>query len=72
MEGFKIEDVKLCYELKVFIRCLETAFKRSDFQKFLMCLVIKKCGREFVSKHVVEHLKHSAKLLKHSADLLKT
>ena len=38
MEDFKIESrfVKLCYELRAFTRCLETAFYRPDFQKFLI------------------------------------
>ena len=38
MEDSKIESryVKLCYEFRVFIRCLEAVFYRLDFPKLLM------------------------------------
>ena len=80
MENLKIESryLKLCYEFRAFIRCMKAAFYRPDYQKFLMCPLIKRLGEAFVSKHAVEPLKcsaellkHSGKLLKHSADLLR-
>ena len=80
MENFKIESryLKFCYELRAFIRCLRAAFYRPDYQKFLMCLLIKTFCRVFVSKHAdkplkrsAEFLKHLDKLLKHPAEILK-
>ena len=73
MKDFKKESryVKLCYKFRAFIRCIEAAFYRPDVQKFFMCLLIKRLGRAFLSKHAVEPLERSAELLKHSADLLK-
>ena len=52
MEAFKIESrcVKLCYEFRAFLRCLETAFYRPDFQIFLMHPLIKRLDQA-VSKH---------------------
>ena len=35
-----------------------------------MCLLIKRLGQAFVSKHTVEPFKESAELLKHSTELL--
>ena len=71
--NFKIESryLKLCYEFRIFIRCVKAAFYRSDYPKFLMSPLIKRLGRVFVSKHAVEPLKGSAELLKHSAQLSK-
>ena len=39
MENFKIESryLKLCYEFRVFIRCMKAAFYRPDYQNSLMC-----------------------------------
>ena len=73
MENFTIESryLKLCDEFRTVIRFMKTAFYRPDFQKLLTCPLIKRLGREFVSKHVTEPLKQSAKLLKHSIKLLK-
>ena len=47
MENFKIKSryLKLCYELRVFIRCTTIAFNRPNYQKFLMCPLIKRLGR---------------------------
>ena len=72
MENFKIESryLKLCYEFRAFIRRMKAAFYRPDYQKFLMCLLIKRLGQEFISKHVAKPLKRSTELLKHSAELL--
>ena len=52
MEAFKIESrcVKLCYEFRAFLKCLETAFYRPDFQIFLMHPLIKRLDQA-VSKH---------------------
>ena len=73
MENCKIESryLKLYYELRAFIRCVKAAFYRPDYQKFLMCSLIKNLGQAFVSKHATKPLKHSAELLKHSAELLR-
>ena len=46
---------------------MKAAFYRPDYQNFLMCPLIKRLGRAFVSKHGAELLKRSAVLLKHSA-----
>ena len=72
-ENFKTESryLKLCNELKGFIRCMKAAFYRPDYQKFLMRPLIKRLGQVFVSKHSAEHLKHLAELMKHSAELLR-
>ena len=60
----------LCYEFRGFIRCMKAAFYRTDFQKFLMCPLIKRLGRAFVPKHAAEPLKLSAEVFKHSAEPL--
>ena len=61
----------LCYEFRAFIRFMKAAFSGPDFQKFLMCLLIKRLGQAFVSKHADEPLEHSAELFKHSTEHLK-
>ena len=73
MENFKIESryLKLCNEFRAVIRCIKPAFYRPDYQKLLMCPLIKRLGRAFVSKHAAEPLKGSAKPLKQSAERLK-
>ena len=80
MEKFKIGSryLKLCNEFRVVIICMKAAFYRLDYQKLLMCSLIKRLGRAYLSKHVVlllkgsaELLKHSVKLFKHSAELLR-
>ena len=50
MEDFEIESryVKLCYEFRAFITCMEAAFYKSHFQKFLICSLIKRISRVFV------------------------
>ena len=50
MEDFKIEDryVKLCYEFRAFTRCMDAAFYRPYFQRFLMCPLIERLGQAFV------------------------
>ena len=62
MENFKIESryLRLCYEFRAVIKCMKAAFYRPDYQKFLMCSLIKRLGRVFASKHAAEPLKHSA------------
>ena len=50
---------------------LKVAFDRPDYQKLLMCPLIKRLGRQFVSKHAAEPLKRWAELLKHSAGFLR-
>ena len=74
MENVKIESryVKLCNEFRAGIKCMKAAFYRPDYQKLLMCPLIKRLGRVFVSKHAAEPLEGSADLLKHSAELLRT
>ena len=67
----KKKQRKLCYEFRISIRCIKTAFYRPNYQKFLMCPLIKKLGWAFVSKHATESLKRSAELLKHAAELLR-
>ena len=60
MENFKIEsrDLKLCNEFRTVNRCMKAAFYRLDYQKFLICPLIKRFGRAFY-------------LLKRSAELLR-
>ena len=74
MENFKTESryMKLCYEFRAFIRCMNAAFYRLDYQEFLMCPLIKRLSQAFVSKHAAEPLKRLAKLLKQSAESLKS
>ena len=43
---------------------MKAAFYRPDYQKLLMCLLIKRLGQAFNSKHVAELLKHSVELLR--------
>ena len=62
--------LKLCNELRTAIRFMKLAFYRPGYQKFLMCLLIKRRGQVCVSKQAIEPSKHSVKLLKHSAELL--
>ena len=73
MENFKILNryLKLCNKFRAVIRCMKAAFYRSDYQKLLMCPLIKRPGRAFVSKHAAKPLKGSAELLKHLAKLLR-
>ena len=73
MESFKTESryLKLCYKSRAFIRCVKAGFYRPDYQKLLMCPLIKRLSRAFVSKNVAEPLKSSAELLKHSVELFK-
>ena len=73
MKNFTIGNryVKLCNEIWAVIRCMKAAFYRPDYQKLLMCLLIKKPGYGFVSKHALKGLKESIKLLKPSVKLLK-
>ena len=73
MENFKIESryLKLCNKFRAIIRCMKAAFYRPDYQKHLMCQLIKRLGQVFVSKHTAEPSNLSAELLKHSAGLLK-
>ena len=73
MENFKIESryLKHCNEFRAIIRCMKAAFYRADYQKLLMCPLIKRLGLAFVSKHVAQPLSRSAVLLKYSDRLLK-
>ena len=56
--------MKLCNEFRAVIKCMKPAFYKPDYQKLLMCPLIKRLNRAFVSKHAVEPLKLSAKLLR--------
>ena len=60
MEDFKTECryLKLCCKFRVFIRCMDVAFYRQVFQKFLMCPLIKKTGQAFVLIHAAEPFEH--------------
>ena len=73
MENFKIESryLKLCNEFRPVIRCMKAAFYRPDYQKLLMCPLIKRLGRVFVSNHAAEPFKHSAEFFKHSVEFLR-
>ena len=73
MENFKIESryLKHCHKFRDVIRCMKAAIYRPDYQKLLMCPLIKRLGQAFVSKHAAEPLKDSAELLKHSVELLR-
>ena len=64
MENFTIESsyLKLCNTFRA--GCMKAAFYRRDYQELLMCPLIKRLGRAFVSKHAAEPLKHSARLLR--------
>ena len=55
MENFTIESMhlKLRNEFRAVIRCTKAAFYRPDYLKLLMCQLIKRLGRAFVSKHAV-------------------
>ena len=73
MENFTIESsyLKLCNEFWAVVTCMKATFYRLDYKKLLMCPMIKRLGRPFVSKHAAQPLKRSAELFKHSAELLK-
>ena len=73
MENFKIEsrDLKICNEFRAVIRCMMAAFYRPDYQKLLICPLIKRLDLAFVSKHAAEPLKGSTEILKHSVEVLK-
>ena len=73
MENFTTESryLEVLNEFRTIIRCMKAAFYRPDYQKLLMCLLIKRLGRAFISKHAAEPLKRSAELLKHSAEFLR-
>ena len=73
MVSFKIESryLKLCNEFRAVIRCIKAVFYRADYQKLLICPLIKRLGGAFVSKHAAAPLKGSAELLKQSVELLR-
>ena len=60
----------ICNEFKAVIRCMRESFCRPGYQKFLMCLLIKRLGQAFVLKHAAKPLKRSAELLKRSTACL--
>ena len=67
MENFTIESryLKLFNEFRAVTRCMKAAFYRPYYKKLLMCPLIKRLDRAFVSKREAELLKRSAELLKH-------
>ena len=73
MENFTIERryLELCNKFRTVVRFMKAAFYRPDYQKLLMCPLIKRFGRAFVSKHAAKPLKQSRELLKHSAEFIK-
>ena len=52
----KIESrhLKLCYELRTFIKRIKAAFYRPDYQKFLIYPLIKRLDQAFATKYVAE------------------
>ena len=72
MEILIIESryLKLCNEFTAVIRCMKSAFYRPDYQKLLMCPLIKRLGRVFVLKHAAKPLKRSAVLLRFKRKLI--
>ena len=60
MKDLKAESrhLKLCHKFRAFIRCMRVAFYRPDYQKLLICPLIKNLGQAFVSKHGAEPLNH--------------
>ena len=66
MENFTIESryLKLCNQFRTVIRFMKAAFYRPDYDKLLMCPLIKRLDRAFVSKYAAEPLQHSVKLLR--------
>ena len=73
MENFTIESryLKLINEFRAVVRCMKAAFYRPNYQKLLMCPLIKRLGQVFVLQYAVEPLKRSAELLQHSTELLR-
>ena len=73
MENCKIKGryLKFCCGFRAVIRYIKAAFYRADYQKLLICPLVKRLGQAFVSKPVAEPLKHSSELLKHSVEFLK-
>ena len=65
----QISEVLL--RVQSFYWIVRRAFYRPDYQKLLMCLLIKRLGQAFASKHVSKSLKQLAELLKHSVELFK-
>ena len=65
-----MENLKLCINFRAVIRCMRAAFYKPDYQKLLICPLIKRIGQSFVLKHAAKPMKGSAKLLKHWAELL--
>ena len=63
--------LKLFNEFRAVVRCMKAAFYRPNYQKLLMCPLIKRLGQVFVLKYAVEPLKRSAELLQHSTELLR-
>ena len=66
MENLKMESryLKLCYQFRAFIRCMKAAIYRPNYQKFLICTLIKRLGQTFVSNNAAKPLKRSAELLR--------
>ena len=73
MENFTIESryLKVCNKSRAVIRCMKAAFYRPDYQKLLLCPLIKRLSQAFASRHAAEPLKRSSELLEHSAELLR-
>ena len=73
MENFKIESryLKLCYVFRAFIRCMEAAFSRTDYEKILGVSVDQKTLSSICFKTCDQPFKCPAKLLKHLVELLK-
>ena len=44
-------------EFRAVIKCMGAAFYRPGYQKLPLCLLIKRLGKAFVSKHAAEPLK---------------
>ena len=63
--------LRLCKKFRAVIRYMKAAFYRPDYQKLLICLLIKRLDLVSVSKHTAKPLKLSDELMKHSGDLLR-
>ena len=66
MENFTLESryLKLCNEFRAFIRFMNAAIYRPDYQKLLMCPLIKRLGRNssFMTKTSRRAIMHRSRL----------
>ena len=74
MENYKIEsrDLKLCNDFRAVNRCMKAAFYRQDYQKFLICPLIKRFVRAFYFLKRSSELLRVLEKIKSSAECLNT